>query len=103
MFRNLVTFDICDGNPGALAFVMEAYMSSPMSAEDGFQRMRDNQITGSRLYMLWNDCCGRNTELAILVMRMMPIAEVVRHINYEGGYGLRISKDEVQKHAENGI
>lgn len=95
MCRDLVTFDICEGNPGALTLMMEAYTSRPMCAEGGFQRMRDNQITGSRLYMLWNDCCGRDTELALKVMRTMPIDEIIRHINYEGGYGLRISKSEV--------
>lgn len=49
MCSNLVTFDICEGNPGALTFMMEAYMSSPMCAEGGFQRMRDNRVTGSKL------------------------------------------------------
>ena len=62
----MVTFDICAGNPGALQFLMQAYDMDMFKAEQGFQRMQRAGITGARLYMLWNDCCNRDTEAALL-------------------------------------
>ena len=79
----MVTFDICKGNPGALAFVMEAYERDMFTAEQCFQRMERAGITGDKLYMLWNDCCGRDVGLALETMMCMPTPEIVRHINYE--------------------
>lgn len=85
----MVSFDLCKGNPGALHFMMDSYMKcNPFRAETGFQRMQDNNITGSMLYMLWNDCCGRNTEKAVRIMCEHDIDDIVKHINYENGYGI---------------
>ena len=86
----MVTFDICDGNPGALTFLMEAYQGeNPFKAEVAFQKMESNGITGDKLYMLWNDCCNRNTERT-LDMIMDNKIEVIKHfLNYENGRGLR--------------
>lgn len=90
----LVTIDLCEGNPGALTFMKEAYDFSPFQAEVGFQRMASNGITGSKLYMLWNDCCDRNTEFAIGIMRYKDIADIREHINYENGYGISYLNEE---------
>lgn len=81
----MVTFDICAGNPGALQFLMQAYDMDMFKAEQGFQRMQRAGIAGARLYMLWNDCCNRDTEAALLAMNMLNIESVVEFINYEGG------------------
>lgn len=89
----MVTFDICKGNPGALAFVMEAYERDMFTAEQCFQRMERAGITGDKLYMLWNDCCGRDVGLALETMMCMSTPEIVRHINYEQGRGLPITKN----------
>ena len=89
----MVSFDICAGNPGALTFLMQAYDTDMFKAERAFQRMQDNGITGSRLYMLWNDCCDRDTAHAMEVMLNMSVEDIVRHINYEGGRGIVIPKD----------
>ena len=83
----MVTFDIVEGNPGALQFMMDAYDINMGKAEGGFQRMQANGITGCRLYMLWNDCCDRNTSIAVRVMREDSIESIVDHINYDGGRG----------------
>ena len=89
----MVSFDICAGNPGAMTFLMQAYATNPFKAERAFQRMQDNGITGSRLYMLWNDCCDRDTAHALKVMLNMSVENIVRYINYEGGRGIKIPKD----------
>lgn len=88
----LVSFDLCEGNPGALTFMMEAYDFSPLQAEVGFQRMASNGITGSKLYMLWNDCCDRNIDLAIKVMCNKSIEDIIKYINYENGYGIKVEE-----------
>lgn len=88
----MVSFDICMGNPGALHFLMEAYERDMFTAEQGFRRMQENGITGDKLYMLWNDCCGRDTGLAIETMMCMDMEEIVRHINYDQGRGLPVAR-----------
>ena len=85
----MVSFDICNGNVGALTFLMEAYDIDLFGAEKAFQRMQDNNITGSKLYMLWNDCCDRNTKKALRIMKENTIQDIVEHINYENGRGIK--------------
>lgn len=84
----LVKIDLFEGNPGAITFAAEAYEKWPYAAEMAFQRMRDNGIRGDKLYMIWNDCCGRNTEKALRIMSEHSIEDIVEHINYENGYGI---------------
>lgn len=86
----MVSFDICMGNPGALQFLIAAYERDMFTAETCFQRMQKNGIVGAKLYMLWNDCCGRDVDMALKAMMCMDIEEIVRHINYEGGRGIPI-------------
>ena len=94
----LVSFDLCEGNPGALSFMMEAYMEhNPFLAERGFERMRDSGITGTRLYMFWNDCCNRNTELAVKIMCEHEIEDITRHINYQYGRGIAYEETAVNE------
>lgn len=93
----MVTFDICAGNPGALQFLMQAYDMDMFKAEQGFQRMQRAGITGARLYMLWNDCCNRDTEAALLAMNTLNIESVVEFINYEGGRGIPIDIEALRR------
>ena len=48
-----------EGNPGALMCMMEMLQTDPMAILDilYFDSMG---IYGSNIYMLWNDCCGRD-------------------------------------------
>lgn len=77
----LVSFDICKGNPGALTFLMHAYKLDMFAAEKGFKRMEKAGITGSKLYILWNDCCHRDTGRAIQAMNEIDIDVIKEHIN----------------------
>lgn len=98
----MVSFDICEGNLGALAFLSEAYFQlNPFEAEVAFQRMQDNGITGAQLYMLWSDCCDRDTKETIRIMKSYEIRSIVEHINYENGRGIPFEsmRKEAQKHA----
>ena len=89
----MVTFDICKGNSGALNFLMLAYKEYLFKAERGFQRMLDNNITGSKLYMLWNDCCDRDTGMAVNIMCENDVDDIIKHINYENGRGIPYETD----------
>lgn len=80
---------LSNGNPGALQFIQEAALVDPCRAENGFNRMLRHDITGPKLYMLWNDCCDRNTQQAIDIMFSTNIKDIIEHINYEGGRGYR--------------
>lgn len=88
-------FDICEGNPGALAFLMEAYKMDSIGAEKAFRCMYNNNITGDKLYMLWNDCCDRDTKKTIQIMRNHTIDDIIRHINYENGRGIKYIEEEL--------
>lgn len=90
----MVNFSICEGNPGALQFLMAAYELDMWKAEKAFRKMQDNGITGTRLYMLWNDCCGRDTAQALQIAYIAPVEKIVEHINYKGGRGIPF--DEVE-------
>ncbi len=81
--------DLTQGNPGALAFVLEAAkMPGDLSAyaETALRRMLYAGITGPSLYMVWNDCCFRNTHDALVIMLERDIADIKDHIS--GGRGI---------------
>ena len=90
--NGLVNFDICEGNPGALTFLMDAYSKSPFDAENGFRRMANAGIKGPRLYMIWNDCCKRVTEKALDIMNKEPIESIKEHIS--GPYGVPFPEED---------
>lgn len=95
----MVSIDICEGNPGALIFVMRAYHINMFRAERAFQRMQDHKITGEKLYMLWNDCCGRNEDKAMKVMETFDIDCIIHFINYDDGRGIPITDEELDRMA----
>lgn len=84
----MVSFSILEGNPGATQFMAEAYNKYLFKAEAAFQRMQDAGITGAKLYMLWNDCCDRDTEKAVNIMLDNSVSDIVSHINYDKGRGI---------------
>ena len=91
----MVEFTICEGNPRAIIFLMSAYKIDMFKAESAFQRMQVNNITGAKLYMLWNDCCNRNTELALQIIFAAPVDKIIEHINYANGRGFPFTKEEL--------
>ena len=48
-----------EGNPGALTCMMEMMDSNPMALLD-ILYFDSLGIYGSKIYMLWNDCCDRD-------------------------------------------
>ena len=83
------------GNPGAVQFCVQAV--NKMGAE-GFEAIRQAQryhIVADRLYMLWNDCLNRDTEATCKVILEWPPYKIEQKINYSGGRGLPITKEEI--------
>ena len=76
------------GNLGALMFIKQAFDFDAYKANGAFGRMQALDISGSRLYMLWNDCCDRDTEKALNIMLNNDIQDIFEHINYENGRGI---------------
>lgn len=85
---DMLAINVCAGNPGALGFVMAAIEKDPGAARHGLSRMLEAGITGAKLYMLWNDCCSRDTAEALRAMLDYPIEMITKHINYENGRGI---------------
>lgn len=84
----------CDGNPGALTFIMEVVTLVGFDkAEEYFKKLLDNNIVGSELYMLWNDCCDRNTLIAMNIMHTHSLDDIVEHINAKNGRGISYLKE----------
>ena len=97
----MALFELVEGNPGAMTFVRIAYTSYPDLANPAFFRMERNGITGSALYMLWNDCCDRDTKLAVEAALYCPLGFLKDHINQKGGRGIRIESKDVIKFKNN--
>lgn len=76
---------LVQGNPGALQFIIEASHLPAVGvgeyAEIAIERMLYAGITGPQLYMLWNDCCFRNTPETVKIMLERDIEDIKDHIS----------------------
>ena len=84
--------EICGGIVGTLAFIGEAFALSPTEAECGLKRMKSLGITGSKLYMLWNDCCERDTDFTLTVMNSCSADQIIHCVKDGHGMGIPIKK-----------
>ena len=75
-------FTMSEGNPGALTCMMQMLQSNPSALLDilYFDTM---EIYGSKIYMLWNDCCNRE---------MTKLSETIKY--FKSG---KISKEEIHE------
>ena len=87
---------LCCGNIGALTFMMEAFEIDPISAAYALERgANEMDIIGDKMYMVWNDCCDRDTHLTLDVMKNCSKEFILERLNYEKGYGKRIDRTVV--------
>ena len=54
--------DFSEGNPGCAEFIMESLNKTPQFMMKVLMFADNNEIYGSKLYMLWNDCCDRDLD-----------------------------------------
>jgi len=95
LLGNPLALDVANWNPGAMTFVAEAYKMNETAAESAFSKMQKNDIRGCELYMLWNDCCGRDTRLTIEVILSTSVPYIKKHINKDKGRGIRIDVSDL--------
>lgn len=84
----MITYKLTQNNPGTIAFIMNAYNIDAKRANLCFARMEENRIVGSKLYVLWNDCCSRDTAKTLDIMENNSILDIITHINVENGRGI---------------
>ena len=75
-----VLITMSDGNPGALTCMMTMLDSDPLALLD-ILVLDSLEIYGSKLYMLWNDCCDRD---------MAKLKKTIQYLNSGA-----ISKEEI--------
>lgn len=79
-----VIMKMAEGNIDCLTFLMEFVRDIP----DAFLlilKLDSINLYGSRLYMLWNDCCGRDSEKVAKVIRDYTPEAILEHVS--GVYG----------------
>ena len=86
MLEMIVTMS--EGNPGAATCLMQMLQEDPMAMLDilWFDSM---EIYGSKIYMLWNDCCGRSMTKLKETIKYLKTGVVTKeqiHENLNRGY-----------------
>ena len=70
-----VVMKMSEGNPGCMQFLMQFIKTIP-EATMFILHFDSLGLYGSRLYMRWNDCCGRDCEKVAEVMRKRCAGEL---------------------------
>ena len=87
---------VANGNPGALRFAVDAFMVDGVLARHTCSIALMLSITGDKLYMLWNDCCNRETIKAMFVLMKCKTDDIYSHINYKNGRGIPFTDEELE-------
>lgn len=88
-----VLVEFSEGNPGALTVLMELLQHYKDDPEFLITLMflDNNEIYGSKLYMLWNDCCNRDINKTIETIKYLKdnnISKETIHKNLDRGRAL---------------
>lgn len=86
-----------EGNPGALMFCMELFKMGSRGVAT-LINLDDIGLYGDRLYMLWNDCCGRSAEKAIKVVKARNFGKLSNQDILDrvaGAYGKPFTDEEL--------
>ena len=61
-----------EGNPGCLEFLMDVFKNGDIDTfYEMVIRLDDSKLYGAFIYMLWNDCCSRDTYKTIRMIRKL--------------------------------
>lgn len=86
-----------EGNPGAMSVIM-GMIATPKGSLDLFL-LDSLDIRGSHLYMLNNDCCGRNTERfdrTLMMLRCGVFTKEEIHANLDRTYAIPFIDDSTK-------
>lgn len=93
-----VIMAMCEGNPGAMMVLM-GMMESPTGLMDIFM-LDSMDIRGSHLYMLSNDCCGRDPNKFARTLMMIRSGvftqEEIHHNLEDRGYAVPFIDDSIE-------
>ncbi|MBR6570276.1 MAG: hypothetical protein IKK75_07460 [Clostridia bacterium] len=81
-----VFIKLANGNPGAAQFLVNLAKEFPNDFSGLAMIMARNHLTGSRVYMLWNDANNRDTAATVQLLLQigngrLPMAVVEKHLN----------------------
>ena len=88
-----------DGNPGAIAVIVEMLREDPVGNLLDIIRLDEMDIRGSRLYMLNNDCCQRDPAKFKRTLKMLRLGVFTQeqiHKNLERDYALPFIDDSIK-------
>lgn len=100
MDDEILIFEGINGNIGAETFAMEALEIDHDAAVKGLKRLLEWDVPKEYIYVLWNDCCKRDTNLAIEVMNNYPkirIAEALDYFSFDRSKFKDIKKLKMQQ------
>lgn len=67
-----IIIKLSEGNPGAMSFIFEIIKyqeNNPIKLVEEFLTIDSMHLYGSHLYMLWNDCCNRDVEKSLKIIK----------------------------------
>lgn len=82
-----IVIKMSEGNPGCIQFLCDLFQYDVNKAIEYCLRYDMAELYGSRLYQLWNDCCGRSIVCVHKVMEQYGNDEIIKHIDNGQGYG----------------
>ena len=77
--------ELSDGNPGALDVLMQLLQAGNALA---MMKLDGSEVYGSHIYMLYNDCCGRDFEKFQRMVSKLPPEELRSYVVGKG-YGTK--------------
>lgn len=91
-----VIIKMSDGNPGCLSFLMDLASKDTMLFCSVALKLDSAELYGSEVYMLWNDCCGRDTDKTVRMIKSLD-NETLRSYVVDRGYGAKYVEAESSK------
>lgn len=78
---------LSEGNIGAVAFITDvldkAFKEEDELAALALTRAKTFNIVGAKLYLLWNDCCGMDTDKTIRVLAENSKDDIMDHLTFD--------------------
>ncbi len=82
-----------DGNPGCLSFFIEVLKEDENVFWKILIKLDTSELYGSLIYMLWNDCCNRDTQKTIRMIRKLDILTLRSYV-VDKGRGTKYIEEE---------
>ena len=83
-----------DGNPGCLSFLLEVIKRENVDVFcEMVVKLDISELYGSLIYMLWNDCCNRDTQKTIRMINKLDILTLRSYV-VDKGRGTKYVEEE---------